>query len=158
MTENSGAVKGNSGYAGIDARIAASGSTSIWVGDKIRLRGWEPADVTYEVQHDDSTEQRCGWKVFPPRSSVAHKADNEQASQATPEGDALQVRLVIARRTDDQIVGFINTHSIEQVNGTFMFGVAVSAEHKGHGYAAEAVLLLMRYRMRASAPGFSPVV
>lgn len=135
----------NRGYAGLDARIAASGSTSIWVGDKIRLRGWEPADVPYEVQYDDSTDQRSGWKVFPPRSSVAHKAWNEQASQAKPEGDALDVRLAIARREDDQVVGAINTHSVEQVNGTFMFGIGVAPEHKGHGYAAEAVLLLMRY-------------
>jgi RimJ/RimL family protein N-acetyltransferase len=31
------------------------------------------------------------------------------------------------------------------VNGTFSFGLAIGDEHKGHGYAGEAVLLLLRY-------------
>lgn len=119
--------------------------TSIWVGDRVRLRGWEPTDVAYEKDYDDSTDQRSGWKVFPPRSSVAHTAYVEEASRAKPEGEALDVRLVIARREDDRIVGSINTHSVRPIPGTFMFGVSVAAQHKGHGYAGEAALLLMRY-------------
>lgn len=134
-----------SAYERIDERIAAAGSTSIWVGDKIHLRCYEPADVEFEISLDDSIDQRSGWKVFPPRSSAAQKAFVEEASLAKPEGDAVQLRLAIARREDDAIVGSVNTHSIDMINGTFMFGVAVGAEHKGHGYAAEAVLLLMRY-------------
>ena len=132
-------------YTGIDERIAAVGSTSIWVGDRVRLRGYEPEDVDYEKQYDDSTDQRSGWKVFPPRSSVAHKAYIDDAVLAKPEGDAVLLRLVIARREDDRIVGTINTHTVDVVNGTFMFGIGLAPEAKGHGYAGEAVVLLLRY-------------
>jgi RimJ/RimL family protein N-acetyltransferase len=132
-------------YEGIDERIAAVGSTSIWVGDKVQLRGYEAGDLEFEEKYDDSTDQRSGWKVFPPRSSAARKAWNEEAALAKPEGNAVDVRLAIARRSDDRIVGGTNTHTVDVINGTFMFGVGVGPEHKGMGYAAEAVLLLMRY-------------
>jgi RimJ/RimL family protein N-acetyltransferase len=138
-------TESTSTYAGLDERMAAAASTSIWVGDKVQLRGYEAADAEYEKQYEDSTDQRSGWKVFPPRSSAAQKAWTEEASLAKPEGDALQLRLVIARRKDDKIVGNVNTHTMDVVNGTFMFGVGVAPEHKGKGYAAEAVLLVMRY-------------
>ncbi len=133
------------GYAGLDERIAAAGSPSIWVGDKIRLRGYEPEDAEFEEGHENSFDQRSGWRVTPPRSSVVQRAFVDDAAAAKPEGDALQFRLAIARRSDDQIVGNINTHSIDVINGTFMFGVGITAEGKGRGYAAEAVLLVMRY-------------
>jgi RimJ/RimL family protein N-acetyltransferase len=132
-------------YEGIDERIAAVATTSIWVGDKVRLRGYEPEDAEFEKQYDDSIDQRSGWKVWPPRSSVAQKAWTDEASSEKPEGEAVQFRLAIARRKDNKIVGAINTHSVDVVNGTFMFGVGVGPEHKGKGYAAEAVLLVMRY-------------
>ena len=38
-----------------------------------------------------------------------------------------------------------NSRTVDMVNGTFRFGVAVGEQHKGHGYADEAVLLLLRY-------------
>ena len=132
-------------FAGLDERIAAAGSRSIWDGDKIRLRGYELEDAEFERGYEDSFDQRSGWRVLPPRSSVAQRAFTEETAAVKPEGDAVQFRLAIARREDDKIVGGINTHSIDMINGTFMFGVGVAREAKGRGYAAEAVLLLMRY-------------
>jgi len=132
--------------AAIDERIAAADSPSIWVGDRIHLRGYEPEDVGFEAEYEDNTaDQRRGWKAFPPRSSVARKAWNEEASAAKPEGDAVEFRLVIARREDNLIVGTINSHTVDVINGTFQFGIAVSEAHKGQGYAGEAVVLLLRY-------------
>lgn len=131
---------------GIDERIAAAGSRSIWVGDRVHLRGYEVEDSEFEVEYDENTlDQRAGWKAFPPRSSVARKAWTEQAAASTPEGEAVEFRLAIARRADNLIVGTINPHTVDVVNGTFRFGVAIGEQHKGHGYAGEAVLLLLRY-------------
>jgi len=136
----------SSTYAGIDERIAAAGSRSIWVGDRIHLRGYEPEDVGFEAENEENTvDQRSGWKAFPPRSSVARKAWNEEASAAKPEGDAVEFRLVIARREDNLIVGTVNSQTVNVINGTFHFGVSVAEGHKGQGYAGEAVLLLLRY-------------
>jgi RimJ/RimL family protein N-acetyltransferase len=148
MTDSDGHLTDHAtpgGYAGLDRRIAAAGSASIWVGDKIHLRGYEPEDAEFEKGYENSFDQRSGWRVTPPRSSTAQRASAEDRAVAKPEGDATQFRLAIARRTDDKIVGGVNTHSIDMVNGTFMFGVGVGAEAKGRGYAAEAVLLVMRY-------------
>ena len=136
----------NSGYTGIDERIAAVDSPSIWVGDRIHLRGYEPEDIEAEAEYDaHSIDQRRGWKAFPPRSSAARKAWIEETAGKKHEGDAVEFSLVIARRSDDRNVGSINPHSVDLVNGTFSFGIAVGNEHKGQGYAGEAVLLLMRY-------------
>ena len=134
------------GYAGIDERIAAVGSPSIWVGDKIHLRAYEPDDIEAEAEFDaHSVDQRSGWKAFPPRSSVARKAWIEETAGKKHEGDAVDFSLAMARRTDDRVVGNINPHSVDMANGTFSFGIAVGSEHKGQGYAGEAVLLLQRY-------------
>ena len=43
------------------------------------------------------------------------------------------------------MVGGINVHEADQANGTFSYGVGVGPEHKGQGYAAEAVLLVLRF-------------
>ena len=136
----------NRDRAPIDERIAAAGSPSIWVGDRVQLRGYEPEDIEFEAAYEENTiDQRSGWKAFPPRSSVARKNWNEEASAAKMEGDAVDFRLVVARRSDNLIVGGVNPHSVDLINGTFRFGISVADEHKGHGYASEAVLLLLRY-------------
>jgi hypothetical protein len=98
----------------IDERIAAADSPSIWVGDQVHLRGYEPEDAEFEAAYEENTiDQRRGWKAFPPRSSVARKAWNEEASAAKPEGDAVEFRLAIARREDNRIVGGINPHTVD---------------------------------------------
>ena len=132
-------------YADIDQRIAAADSRSIWVGDKIHLRGFELEDAEFEQCFEDSADQRSGWRVWPPRSTAAQRAWTEEAATAKPEGDAVHLRLAIARREDDKLVGNINTHTTDVVCGTFMFGVGIAPEAKGNGYAAESVLLVMRY-------------
>lgn len=136
----------NRTHIGIDERIAATDTRSIWVGDRVHLRGYEPEDGDFEAEYDENTiDQRAGWKAFPPRSSVARKAWTEQAAAAKPDGEAVEFRLAIARRTDNHIVGTINPHTTDMVNGTFRFGITIGEQHKGHGYAGEAVLLLLRY-------------
>jgi RimJ/RimL family protein N-acetyltransferase len=103
----------------------------------------------FETEYDENTvDQRAGWKEFLPRSSVTRKAWTEQAAAAKPEGDSVEFRLAIARRSDDPIVGSINQHSADMDDGTFRFGIGIGLgeQHKGHGYAGEAVLLLPRYR------------
>ena len=132
-------------YERIDERIAAVGSNSIWVGDRIRLRGLEAEDAEEEKNASDSVDERSGWKIWPPRSSAAHRAQVDEAALAKPEGDAANFRLIIARRKDNRYVGSISTHGADPTNGTFLFGVGIGTEHKGKGYAAEAVLLVMRY-------------
>jgi RimJ/RimL family protein N-acetyltransferase len=123
-------------------------SSSLWVGRKVRLRGYEPEDWEVLARLDEhSADQRRGWKIWPPRSDFAQRKGAEEAAAAKFDGDALEFRLVIARREDAVLVGGVSVHNVDQANGTFMFGIAVAPEHKGNGYAGEAILLMMRYML-----------
>jgi RimJ/RimL family protein N-acetyltransferase len=133
------------GYRGLDERIAANGATSVWVGDQVHLRAHEPRDAERLGLHVDSADQRSGWMIMPPQSRTATRAAFEESSARRPGPDTTEFGLVIARRGDDLMVGGINVHTADRTNGTFSYGVGLHGPHKGNGYAAEAVLLLLRF-------------
>lgn len=134
-----------SGYGGLDERIAARGADSIWVGDKVQLRAHEPRDADELALYAHSKDQRSGWMIMPPQSRVATRKVFEEAAEKRPGPDTLEFTLVIARREDDLMVGGINIIDVDRTNGTFAYGVGIHPEHKGNGYAAEAVLLVLRF-------------
>lgn len=133
-------------YTGLDERIAAAGASSIWDGARVRLRGYEPEDLESEAEYEAYTaDQRSGWKVFPPRSSAARKAWLDEAMVAKPEDNETRFTLAVARLTDNRIVGSLTLHNSDIVNGVFSFGIGIGAQHKGQGYAGEAIVLALRY-------------
>jgi RimJ/RimL family protein N-acetyltransferase len=87
-------------------------------------------------QFEHSPDERSGWMILPPRSRVATRKRFEESAEKRPE--PLDLDLAIARREDDLMVGGINVGQMDQVNGTFSYGVGIGPEHKGNGYAAEA--------------------
>src|ERR1700722_20646525 len=133
------------GYRGLDERIAARGADSIWIGDKIQLRAREPLDAEVIPLFEHSADERSGWMILPPRSRVATRKAVEESAGKRPGPRTLELDLAIARREDDLMVGGINVNEVDQTNGTFAYGVGIGREHKGNGYAAEAVLLVMRF-------------
>jgi len=132
-------------YRGLDERIAARGADSIWVGDKIQLRARKPQDADVIPLFEHSADERSGWMILPPRSRVATRKAVEESAERRPGPQTLELDLAIARREDDLMVGGINVNEVDQTNGTFAYGVGIGREHKGNGYAAEAVLLVMRF-------------
>lgn len=132
-------------YSGLDDRIAAHGAASIWIGDKVQLRAREPEDAQAVPEQGNSADERGGWMVMPPRSRVARRKLIEETAEKHPGPETLEFDLAIARREDNLMVGGINVHEVDQINGTFVYGVGLISEHKGNGYAAEAVLLVMRF-------------
>lgn len=132
-------------YAGLDERIAANRAGSIWIGDKVQLRAHEPQDADPLPLYADTRDQRSGWMVMPPQSRVATRKLFEESAEKRPGPDTLEFDLVIARREDDLMVGGINVHETDLTNGTFSYGVGIHPQHKGNGYAAEAVLLILRF-------------
>jgi RimJ/RimL family protein N-acetyltransferase len=133
------------GYSGLDERIAAHGADSIWIGDKVHLRAREPSDADVIPLFEHSADERSGWMVLPPRSRVATRKSIEESAGKSPGPRTLELDLAIARREDDLMVGGINVHEVDQTNGTFAYGVGIGREYKGNGYAAEAVLLVIRF-------------
>lgn len=132
-------------YRGLDERIAARGSDSIWIGDKVQLRAREPEDADVIPLFERSADERSGWMIMPPTSRAATRKLFEESAQKRPGPGTLELDLAVARREDDLMVGGINVSEPDQTNGTFGYGVGIHPEHKGNGYAAEAVLLVLRF-------------
>jgi RimJ/RimL family protein N-acetyltransferase len=135
----------SSGYQDLDARIAAHGRTSVWIGDQVHLRTYEPQDADLLPLHPHSADQRSAWMIMPPKSKVATRATFQEAAERQPGPDTVEFSLVIARCEDNLMVGGCNISEADRTNGTFSHGVGLLPEHKGNGFAAEAVVLLLRF-------------
>ncbi|SEF59763.1 Protein N-acetyltransferase, RimJ/RimL family [Nonomuraea solani] len=119
-------------------------TSSIWVGDRVRLRAREPEDwEAFHAFDEDSDAVRSGWRLTPPNSAARAKKAN--AEGAEEELDLDEFSLVIASKADNAPVGSINTHQIDRVHGTFAYGISVGTPHHRKGYASEAIVLLLRY-------------
>ena len=93
---------------------------------------------------DEFTEDvRDAWLLPPPRSAEAYR--RWAAAQAAGDPGLDEFRLVIEARSDGVLAGTINTHHADAANGTFGYGVAVGRPYQRRGYAAEAVMLVLRY-------------
>ncbi|WP_223167614.1 GNAT family N-acetyltransferase [Nonomuraea sp. SYSU D8015] len=117
---------------------------SAWVGERVRLRAMEPEDwETFHAFEEDSEATRNSWRLHPPTSAAsARKWAVEQSEQ---KADLDEFRLVIATTDDDAPVGGLNTHTVDRVNGTFAYGIAIGEPHRRRGYAADAIVILLRY-------------
>ncbi|WP_371649361.1 MULTISPECIES: GNAT family N-acetyltransferase [unclassified Streptomyces] len=116
--------------------------TSFWSGRRIRLRGIEPDDWAAFMRFAVD-EERMGDLLNPPRSaeSFRHWA-NEQAA-AKSDGDCFG--LAIEALDTGEMVGAVGSHQADPRAGWFEYGVTVGADHRGKGYAAEAVVMLLRF-------------
>lgn len=144
-SSNNNDSSSSSSYSGLDERIAANGADSVWIGDKVQLRGHEPEDADPLPLYAHTVDQRSGWMVMPPQSRVATRKTFAEAAEKRPGPETLEFHLVIARREDDLMVGGINVNEVDQTNGTFAYGIGIHPQHKGNGYATEAVLLILRF-------------
>jgi RimJ/RimL family protein N-acetyltransferase len=121
----------------------ASATGNFWQGALVRLRAIEPEDAeTFHQWNADSEMARQVDFVWPPTSLVATRAWAQRMATQEFKGDILCCAI---ETLAGELVGSINSHSTNHRTGTFGYGVAIGAEHRGRGYAAEAVTLLLRY-------------
>jgi RimJ/RimL family protein N-acetyltransferase len=114
-----------------------------WQGKHIRLRGLELADAdTLHAWNDDSEMARGLSFLRPPSSLTSVKNWVTERIKQGAEND--EIYCVIENKAGE-CVGMINSHHCNQRVGVFQYGVAVRAEHRRHGYAFEAVRMLVRY-------------
>jgi RimJ/RimL family protein N-acetyltransferase len=116
---------------------------SIWQTERIRLRAIEPGDwETFWVwNQDDEMTRNLDWLWFPQsREGVRQWA--EKASRRRPDNDAFH--WVIENRAGD-IAGSISTHDCNRRCGTFAYGINVQSPHRRHGYARDAIGVVLRY-------------
>jgi len=119
------------------------GSSSVWEGGTIRLRAVAVDDwPAFEAWERDDESNRRSYMIPFPRSAEATRKWVEDAATREYGGDLF--RWVIERH-DGVPVGTINTHTCDARNGTFSVGLAIGQGHRGHGYAGQAIRLVLRF-------------
>lgn len=116
--------------------------TSFWTGKRVRLRGIEPDDWTAFMRFADD-EQRLGDLLHPPRSAEGYRAWAKEQAAAKSDDDCFQ--LAIEAVDTGEIVGAVGSHHADPRAGWFEYGVTMGAAHRRKGYAAEAVVMLLRF-------------
>ena len=120
---------------------------NIFKGKKIRLRAKTMADVErnrqLHIESEYNTElDRLSDKIYPPFSFDARMGDFESGVKS---GNSLENCGLIIETLDGIAVGGIGVSNVDQVNGTFSYGLGISPEHQRKGYASEAIRLLLNY-------------
>ncbi|MFE7571195.1 GNAT family N-acetyltransferase [Streptomyces sp. NPDC057539] len=116
--------------------------TSFWTGRRIRLRGVEPDDWTAFMRFA-TDEERLGDLLRPPRSAESFRAWTKEQAAAASDGDCFG--LVIEALETGETVGAVGSYHADPRAGWFEYGVTIGADHRREGYAAEAVVLLLRF-------------
>ncbi|MFK8908296.1 GNAT family N-acetyltransferase [Streptomyces sp. YS-3] len=116
--------------------------TSFWTGKRVRLRGIEPDDWNAFMRFAED-EEGLGDLLNPPRSAESFRTWATEQSAAKSDGDCFQ--LAIEAVATGKIVGAIGSHHADPRAGWFEYGVTLGAGHRRKGYAAEAVVMLLRF-------------
>lgn len=122
-------------------------TTSLWVGERVRLRGIEPADwERFQLFSEDTDLQRDVDIVYPPRSAAGSRRWAEEEAIRQPEEDRFQ--LAIEALDGRQLVGALSTTETSRRAGRFSFGIGLGREFHRRGYATDAIRILLRFMFR----------
>ena len=114
-----------------------------WQGEKTRLRPWrlEDAELRFTASLDSPTLALHEDGITLPTSVELQKERLEKLAGFT---DDAMLRFAM-ENFDGVTVGWVTLHSRDGKNGTFGFGVAVYRDYRGHGYAVDAVRIMLKY-------------
>ena len=115
-------------------------NANIFEGKLVRLRASEPADDEpfRRWVREDTDSGRMTYQIPFPES--AERASSTQ--WFSPQGDNYQF---VIETLDGVLVGGVDSHECYPRNGTFMIGIGILPEHRGKGYASEAIRLMLNY-------------
>ncbi|MCX4808764.1 GNAT family N-acetyltransferase [Streptomyces sp. NBC_01214] len=116
--------------------------TSFWTGKRVRLRGIEPDDWIAFMRFAVD-EERLGDLLQTPRSAEGFRTWAKEQAAAKSDGDCFV--LAIEAVGTGKIVSSVGSHHADPRAGWFECGVTVGADHRGKGYAAEAVVMVLRF-------------
>lgn len=124
--------------------IALDYSHYFWQGERTRLRPFrvEDADLRFNASLDSPTRQaHVGGIEFPTSVELQRMWLEKVAGCKNNHGFVLFAMENLGGET----IGWASLHSLDQKNGTFSFGVAVYRAFRGHGYAVDAIRMLLKY-------------
>lgn len=88
-------------------------------------------------------EERMGDLLNPPRSAEGFRVWAKEQAAAKFDGDCFG--LAIESVESGETVGAVGSHQADPRAGWFEYGVTIGADHRRKGYAAEAVVMLLRF-------------
>jgi len=117
--------------------------TNYWEGKRIRLRAVDAADAEAHHRFNQTEDYGLLDQIFPPGSlaRVEEWATNQAKQGFEHNAYAFQMEVI----ETGELAGGIATHDADPRVGTFSYGIGVMAEHRGRGYAREAICLVLRY-------------
>ena len=119
-------------------------SRYFWQGKKARLRPVriEDAEQGFANSLDSPSRQLLQLGIELPTSVELLKVKLEKYV-GCKEVDG--VTLFTVENLEGVNVGRISLHSCDEKNGVFSFGIATNRQHRGQGYAEDAVRILLKY-------------
>jgi RimJ/RimL family protein N-acetyltransferase len=121
----------------------SAANKNFWQGEKIRLRAIEPEDApSFFAWNLDSEMARVLDYLWPPGSMASQREWTQRTATAEIKEDKLYL---VMEDQQGNAVGMISTHATNRRVGSFAYGLTVGEEHRGRGYASEAVIMLLRY-------------
>ncbi|MBC6456417.1 GNAT family N-acetyltransferase [Actinomadura sp. HBU206391] len=118
--------------------------TSVWTGERVRLRGVEPEDWQAFKEFDEhSVDKRSGDMLHPPRSDEGYRRWTLEEAARPPDGDSFRLAIVALR--DEVMVGTLNTGDADPRAGHFSYGIVIGHRHQRSGYASEAISILLTF-------------
>jgi len=114
-----------------------------WQGERIRLRAIEAEDweTFYQWNSDSETARACYFIPFP----QSRASERKWATEKTAEESKNDLFYFVIESLSGDLIGTINTHTCNQRNRTFMYGIAILADHRCKGYASETIQLVLKY-------------
>jgi RimJ/RimL family protein N-acetyltransferase len=119
-------------------------SRYFWQGDKVKLRPLriEDSEQSFKSSLDSPSRQFLQLGVELPTSLELHRTTLEKYIGCN---DVDGVIVFAIENLDGDHVGGISLHSRDEKNGLFSFGVIIDRQHRGQGYAEDAVRIILRY-------------
>ncbi|MBN1146543.1 MAG: GNAT family N-acetyltransferase [Anaerolineales bacterium] len=119
-------------------------SRYFWQGQKVRFRPLrvEDAEQSFVSSLDSPTRQLLELGIELPTSVDLLKVSMEKYVGCK---EANGIIVFTVENLEGIGVGGISLHSRDEKNGLFSFGIVIDRPHRGQGYAADAVRILLKY-------------
>lgn len=130
-----------------------------WDGKLVRLRALEADDWEhFYLNNLERDVDRNLEMVWPPTSRTRQKQWVEERASTAGFRNGWEFQFLIESLETGELVGSIDTHHCDIRQGTFEYGLSVREPFRGKGYAAEAILMVLRYyflelRFQKANPG-----
>jgi RimJ/RimL family protein N-acetyltransferase len=111
---------------------------NFWVGEKIKIRAVETTDAgsffKWSSDYDDESDRFCD-EIHFPSSYASMMARVESNSKREARNDEF---MWIIENQEGIAVGCINTFNCNKRAGTFKYGLGITRDYWGKGYAKDA--------------------